>query len=48
MKKIIIAIDGYSNWWQNHLSEMLSLVAYIALIFYFIVATRIKKEEIEA
>ncbi len=38
----------YSNWWQNHLSEMLSLVAYIALIFYFIVATRIKKEEIEA
>lgn len=30
----------YSQWWQNHMSELLSLVAYIALILYFIIATK--------
>lgn len=30
----------YSNWWNNHLSELLSLLAYIALILYFVVATK--------
>ena len=29
----------YADWWNNHLSEVLSLVAYIALIVYFIFAT---------
>lgn len=33
----------YSLWWTNHLSELLSLVAYIALILYFIYATKTKK-----
>ena len=35
----------YSSWWDNHLSELLSLVAYIALISYFILATKTKKAE---
>ena len=35
----------YSSWWDNHLSELLSLVAYIALILYFILATKTKKAE---
>lgn len=35
----------YSEWWQNHLSELLSLVAYIALIVYFIYATKVSKKE---
>lgn len=37
----------YTNWWNNHLSEVLSLVAYIALIIYFVFATRISKKDIE-
>ncbi len=28
----------YTDWWNNHLSEVLSLVAYIALIIYFVFA----------
>ncbi len=35
----------YSQWWDNHWSEALSLVAYIALIIYFILATKIKDED---
>lgn len=35
----------YSEWWQSHLSELLSLVAYIALIVYFIYATKVSKKE---
>lgn len=34
----------YSQWWQNHMSELLSLIAYIALILYFVIATKTKKE----
>lgn len=34
----------YSEWWQNHASELLSLVAYIALIVYFVLATKSKKQ----
>ena len=30
----------YSAWWQNPLSELASLVAYILLIIYFIKATK--------
>ena len=30
----------YTAWWANPLSELLSLVAYILLITYFIRATR--------
>ena len=30
----------YDAWWANHLSELLSLAAYLLLIAYFIVATR--------
>ena len=30
----------YEAWWQNPLSELLSLVAYVLLIVYFIRATR--------
>ena len=37
----------YTTWWENHLSELLSLVAYIALIFYFILATKPSKKELE-
>ena len=37
----------YATWWENHLSELLSLVAYIALIFYFILATKLSKKEVE-
>lgn len=37
----------YTNWWNNHLSEVLSLVAYIALIIYFVFATRGSKKDIE-
>lgn len=37
----------YTTWWENHLSELLSLVAYIALIFYFILATKLSKKEVE-
>ena len=37
----------YATWWENHLSELLSLVAYIALIFYFILATKPSKKEVE-
>ena len=33
----------YSSWWENHLSELLSLVAYAALILYFILATKLNK-----
>ena len=38
---------NYTNWWNNHLSEVLSLVAYIALIIYFVFATRVSKKDIE-
>lgn len=41
-----VEID-YTNWWNNHLSEVLSLVAYIALIIYFVFATRVSKKDIE-
>lgn len=37
----------YATWWENHLSELLSLVAYIALIFYFILTTKHSKKEVE-
>lgn len=37
----------YATWWENHLSELLSLVAYIALIFYFILATKPSKKELK-
>ncbi len=37
----------YTNWWNNDLSEVLSLVAYIALIIYFVFATRVSKKDIE-
>lgn len=37
----------YTDWWNNHLSEALSLVAYIALIIYFVFATRVSKKDIE-
>lgn len=33
----------YAQWWENHLSEFFALLAYIALILYFILATRVKK-----
>lgn len=36
---------NYDAWWSNHLSELLSLAAYLLLICYFIIATRPKKEE---
>ena len=36
----------YSSWWENHLSELLALVAYAALILYFILATKISKKEL--
>lgn len=35
----------YENWWNTHLSELLSLVAYAALIIYFILATKPGKGE---
>lgn len=38
----------YSQWWSNHWSEALSLVAYIALIIYFILATKVKNEDVKA
>ena len=37
----------HTDWWNNHLSEVLSLVAYIALIIYFVFATRVSKKDIE-
>ena len=37
----------YTDWGNNHLSEVLSLVAYIALIIYFVFATRVSKKDIE-
>lgn len=37
----------YTGWWNNHLSEVLSLVAYIALIIYFVFATRVSKKDIQ-
>lgn len=37
----------YTDWWNNHLSELLSLVAYIALIIYFIYATKVNKKDVE-
>ena len=36
----------YSSWWKNHLSELLSLVAYAALILYFILSTKLNKKEL--
>ena len=40
-----IEVD-YSSWWENHLSELLSLVAYAALILYFILGTKLSKKEL--
>ena len=40
-----IEVD-YSSWWENHLSELLSLVAYAALILYFILATKLSEKEL--
>lgn len=37
----------YTDWWNNPLSEVLSLVAYIALIIYFVFATRVSKKDIQ-
>lgn len=37
----------YSQWWENHLSELLSLLAYIALIIYFIIATRPSDKDVK-
>lgn len=37
----------YTDWWNNHLSEVLSLVAYIALIIYFVFTTRVSKKDIQ-
>ena len=37
----------YADWWNNHLSEVISLVAYIALIIYFIFATKVSKKDIQ-
>ena len=36
----------YSSWWENHLSELLSLVAYAAFIIYFIFATKLNKKDL--
>ena len=38
----------HAKWWQNHLSELLALVAYTALILYFIAATKLSDKEKEA
>ena len=38
----------HAEWWQNHTSELLALVAYIALIFYFITATKLSEKEKES
>ena len=35
---------NYDAWWANHLSELLSLAAYLLLIIYFIIATRTTKK----
>jgi oligopeptide transporter, OPT family len=35
----------HTEWWQNHLSELLALVAYIALILYFISATKVSNKD---
>ena len=35
----------FESWWQNPLSEWLSLTAYLFLICYFIMATRTKDEK---
>ncbi len=37
----------HTEWWQNHLSELLALVAYIALILYFISATKVSNKNKE-
>lgn len=36
---------NHAEWWQNHLSELLALVAYIALILYFITATKVSGKD---
>lgn len=35
----------YEQWWSNAWSEILSLVAYILLILYFVWATKVKEEK---
>ncbi|MCI6618937.1 MAG: oligopeptide transporter, OPT family [Prevotella sp.] len=35
---------NYADWWQNHLSELVSIIAYVLLIVYFILATRTRKQ----
>ena len=35
----------HAEWWQNHLSELLALVAYIALILYYITATKVSGKD---
>ena len=34
---------NYEGWWASHLSELLSLAAYLLLIVYFVKATRVRK-----
>ena len=34
---------AYDSWWANPLSEVISLIAYILLIVYFIKATKVRK-----
>ena len=34
---------AYDSWWANPLSEVISLIAYILLIIYFIKATKVRK-----
>ena len=45
----LLRFSGYNpineEWLANHLSEVLSLVAYVLLIAYFIHATKPGKEE---
>ena len=38
----------HAAWWQNHLSELLALVAYTTLILYFITATKVSDKDKEA
>ncbi len=35
----------YEQWWSNAWSEILSLIAYILLILYFVWATKVKEEK---
>ena len=35
----------YENWWTNHLSELCSIVAYVTLLSYFVIATKTDKKK---